>query len=137
MTCLLDHNSSSRFPCCVLLVLSWATNENPSTDKLSRAINYNSSTVTKIDDFLYKKPRKNVYKRLKGKKINIVALEAAKSLMTDPRQKWEMYFSSRHGTHVIRSFVPKTYVWLDFLATFTFCAPNLWGGDVHQFRSFS
>ena len=30
---------SSRFPCCVLLVLSWNTNENPSTDKLSRAIN--------------------------------------------------------------------------------------------------
>ena len=29
----------SRFPCCVLLVLSWNTNENPSTDKLSRAIN--------------------------------------------------------------------------------------------------
>ena len=126
-----------RFPCCVLLALSWnRTYENPSTDKLSRTINYNSSTVTKIDDFLYKKPRKNVYKRLKGKKIDIVALEAAKSLMTDPRQKWEMYFSSRHGTHVIRSVVPKTYVWLDFLATFTFCAPNLWDGDGHQFRSF-
>ena len=31
---------SSRFPCCVLLALSWNTNENPSTDKLSRAINY-------------------------------------------------------------------------------------------------
>ena len=30
----------SRFPCCVLLALSWNTNENPSTDKLSRAINY-------------------------------------------------------------------------------------------------
>ena len=31
----------SRFPCCVLLALSWnTTNENPSTDKLSRAINY-------------------------------------------------------------------------------------------------
>ena len=30
---------SSRFPCCVLLALSWnTTNENPSTDKLSRAI---------------------------------------------------------------------------------------------------
>ena len=29
----------SRFPCCVLLGLSWNTNENPSTDKLSRAIN--------------------------------------------------------------------------------------------------
>ena len=29
----------SRFPCRVLLVLSWNTNENPSTDKLSRAIN--------------------------------------------------------------------------------------------------
>ena len=35
--------NSSRFPCCVLLVLSWntnETNENPSTDKLSRAINW-------------------------------------------------------------------------------------------------
>ena len=32
--------STSRFPCCVLLALSWnTTNENPSTDKLSRAIN--------------------------------------------------------------------------------------------------
>ena len=32
---------SSRSPCCVLLALSWntTTNENPSTDKLSRAIN--------------------------------------------------------------------------------------------------
>ena len=30
---------SSRFPCCVLLALSWNTNENPSTNKLSRAIN--------------------------------------------------------------------------------------------------
>ena len=29
----------SRFPYCVLLALSWNTNENPSTDKLSRAIN--------------------------------------------------------------------------------------------------
>ena len=30
----------SRFPCCVLLALSWnTTNENPSTDKLSKAIN--------------------------------------------------------------------------------------------------
>ena len=30
----------SRFPCCVLLVLSWnTTNENPSAEKLSRAIN--------------------------------------------------------------------------------------------------
>ena len=32
----------SRSPCCVLLALSWnttTTNENPSTDKLSRAIN--------------------------------------------------------------------------------------------------
>ena len=28
----------SRFPC-VLLALSWNTNENPSADKLSRAIN--------------------------------------------------------------------------------------------------
>ena len=32
--------TSSRFPICVLLALSWNTNENPSTDKLSRAINY-------------------------------------------------------------------------------------------------
>ena len=31
---------ASRLPCCVLLALSWNTNENPSTDKLSRAINY-------------------------------------------------------------------------------------------------
>ena len=30
---------SSRSPCRVLLALSWNTNENPSTDKLSRAIN--------------------------------------------------------------------------------------------------
>ena len=31
----------SRSPCCVLLALPWnTTNENPSTDKLSRAINY-------------------------------------------------------------------------------------------------
>ena len=29
----------SRFPCCVLLALSWNTNANSSTDKLSRAIN--------------------------------------------------------------------------------------------------
>ena len=29
----------SRFPCCVLLALSWNTNENQSTDKLSRTIN--------------------------------------------------------------------------------------------------
>ena len=29
----------SRFPCCVLLALSWNTIENPSTDRLSRAIN--------------------------------------------------------------------------------------------------
>ena len=28
-----------RSPCCVLLALSWNTNENPSTDKLSTAIN--------------------------------------------------------------------------------------------------
>ena len=26
-----------KFPCCVLLALSWNTNENPSTDNLSRA----------------------------------------------------------------------------------------------------
>ena len=30
----------SRFPCCVLLALSWNTNKNINTDKLSRAINY-------------------------------------------------------------------------------------------------
>ena len=31
---------ASRFPCCVLLALSWnTTSKNPSTDKLSRAIN--------------------------------------------------------------------------------------------------
>ena len=31
----------SRYPCCVLLALSWnTTNEYPSTNKLSRAINY-------------------------------------------------------------------------------------------------
>ena len=30
----------SKFSCCVLLALSWNTNENLSTDKLSRAINY-------------------------------------------------------------------------------------------------
>ena len=31
----------SRFPCCVLLALSWnTTNGNPSTEKLSLAINY-------------------------------------------------------------------------------------------------
>ena len=30
----------SKFPCFVLLVLSWSTNENPITDNLSRAINY-------------------------------------------------------------------------------------------------
>ena len=32
---------ASRFPCCVLLALSWnTTNENPSTDKLSKAITF-------------------------------------------------------------------------------------------------
>ena len=31
---------TSRFPCCVLLALSWNTaNKNPNTDKLSKAIN--------------------------------------------------------------------------------------------------
>ena len=30
------HLQASRSPCCVLLALSWNTNENPSTDKLSR-----------------------------------------------------------------------------------------------------
>ena len=34
------QGASSRSPCCVLLALSWNTNEYPSTDKLSRAINY-------------------------------------------------------------------------------------------------
>ena len=37
---------SSRFPCCGLLALSWnTTNENPSTDTLSRAINYSLSDL--------------------------------------------------------------------------------------------
>ena len=36
------HYWTSRSPCCVLLALSWNTNENPSTDKLSRAINYST-----------------------------------------------------------------------------------------------
>ena len=37
---------TSRFPCCVLLILSWnTTNENPSTDKLSRAINYHPTNL--------------------------------------------------------------------------------------------
>ena len=40
----IPHNTMtncSRYPCCVLLALSWntITNENPSTDELSRAIN--------------------------------------------------------------------------------------------------
>ena len=30
---------NSRFPCCVRLALSWYTNESPSPDKLSKAIN--------------------------------------------------------------------------------------------------
>ena len=30
----------SRFPCCVLLALSWDTNKIPSTNKFSRAINW-------------------------------------------------------------------------------------------------
>ena len=37
--CLGNALAFSRFSCSVLLVLSWNTNENPSTDKLSRAIN--------------------------------------------------------------------------------------------------
>ena len=37
MIAMLLVDQSRRFPCCVLLALS--TNENPSTDKLSRAIN--------------------------------------------------------------------------------------------------
>ena len=39
----------SRFPCCVLLALSWNTNENPSTDKLSRAINLGRLTMKYIN----------------------------------------------------------------------------------------
>ena len=35
----------SRFPSCVLLALSWNTNENPSTDKLSLATNFMSLHV--------------------------------------------------------------------------------------------
>ena len=35
-----DTIITSRSPCCVLLALSWNTNEYPSTDKLSRAITY-------------------------------------------------------------------------------------------------
>ena len=36
-----EHVEGSRFPCCILLALSWnKTNKNPSRDKLSRAINY-------------------------------------------------------------------------------------------------
>ena len=37
------YSSPTRFPCCVLLALSWnTTNENPSTDKLSRAYGYSN-----------------------------------------------------------------------------------------------
>ena len=35
----------NRFPCCVLLALSWNANENPSTEKLSRAINCRCSST--------------------------------------------------------------------------------------------
>ena len=35
----ISSSIGSRFPCCVLLALSWNTYENPSADKLSRAIN--------------------------------------------------------------------------------------------------
>ena len=35
-----DTIITSRSPCCVLLALSWNTNEYPRTDKLSRAITY-------------------------------------------------------------------------------------------------
>ena len=38
----------SRFPCCVLLALSWNTNENPSTDKLSRAVNKGPSNQNEL-----------------------------------------------------------------------------------------
>ena len=43
----------SRFPCCVLLAASWNTNENPSTDKLSRAINYFSPQHQKVTIVTY------------------------------------------------------------------------------------
>ena len=69
----------------------------------------NSGAVTKIDDFLNKKLRKNVYKRLKGKKINIVALEAVKSFMTDPRQIWNLVMVGLFGfIHFLR---PKPVGW--------------------------
>ena len=35
----IDFYSTSKCPCCVISALSWDTNENPSTDKLTRAIN--------------------------------------------------------------------------------------------------
>ena len=35
----IDFNSTSKFPCCVISALSWDRNENPSKDKLIRAIN--------------------------------------------------------------------------------------------------
>ena len=43
-------HTCSRFPSCVLLALSWNTiNENPSTDKLSWAINYHTCwSATKL-----------------------------------------------------------------------------------------
>ena len=45
--------TSSRFPICVLLALSWNTNENPSTDKLSRAINQITSQIQHVLNELY------------------------------------------------------------------------------------
>ena len=39
----------NRYPCCVLLALSWNTNENSSTDKLSRAINYIFLWISTVD----------------------------------------------------------------------------------------
>ena len=41
----LPCQKASRFPCCVLLALSQNTNENPSTDRLSRAINYQKAQI--------------------------------------------------------------------------------------------
>ena len=45
----------SRFPWCVLLALSWnTTNENPSTDKLSRAINYSFGLLVSMSSSMKK-----------------------------------------------------------------------------------
>ena len=46
----------SRSPCCVLLALPWnTTNENPSTDKLSRAINYQFCSSSTQGSLLFSK----------------------------------------------------------------------------------